>query len=305
MPRLTLIFFVLVTNGFAIDLKITDTTNTVIVLHDPSIDYGGLMGDKEMDGIRLYQGEAVVTAKWTNIRMVSITGKDASPTPRLKAEVVPKKGNRISTTLVNKGLEVIEAHLLFGIGFADIEVVVHRQSVVHSMVEFTDGSTIAQASPPDMRIPIALALAWPDRVPEAASPVDWRHAHAWTFEPLDEKAFPAVSLAREVGAAGGTAPAVYNAANEVAVAAFLDGRLPFLIVRGRLGGSAEQRGQTQPAVGRHHGQHPPAGHEDAGQLLDRGCPGADGWSCRQPAHRPRHCQTARIHHRCHDRTGPR
>jgi 1-deoxy-D-xylulose-5-phosphate reductoisomerase len=132
-----------------------------------------------------------------------------------------------SATLVNKGLEVIEAHLLFGIGFEAIEVVVHRQSVVHSMVEFADGSTIAQASPPDMRIPIALALAWPDRVPDAASPMDWTKGHTWTFEPLDEGAFPAVALARAAGTAGGTAPAVYNAANEVCVEAFLAGRLPF------------------------------------------------------------------------------
>jgi 1-deoxy-D-xylulose-5-phosphate reductoisomerase len=132
-----------------------------------------------------------------------------------------------SATLVNKGLELIEAHLLFDIGFDAIEVVVHRQSVIHSMVEFADGSTIAQASPPDMRIPIALALAWPDRVPDAASPVDWTKPQTWTFEPLDEGAFPAVTLAREVGTAGGTAPAVYNAANEVCVDAFLAGRLRF------------------------------------------------------------------------------
>jgi 1-deoxy-D-xylulose-5-phosphate reductoisomerase len=132
-----------------------------------------------------------------------------------------------SATLVNKGLELIEAHLLFGIGFDAIEVVVHRQSVVHSMVEFADGSTIAQASPPDMRIPIALALAWPARVPDAASPVDWSKAHTWTFEPLDESAFPAVTLARAAGTAGGTAPAVYNAANEVCVEAFLAGGLRF------------------------------------------------------------------------------
>jgi 1-deoxy-D-xylulose-5-phosphate reductoisomerase len=132
-----------------------------------------------------------------------------------------------SATLVNKGLEVIEAHLLFGVGFDAIEVVVHRQSVVHSMVEFADGSTIAQASPPDMRIPIALALGWPDRVPGAAPAVDWSTAHTWTFEPLDEKAFPAVRIAREAGTAGGTAPATYNAANEVCVDAFLAGRLAF------------------------------------------------------------------------------
>jgi len=132
-----------------------------------------------------------------------------------------------SATLVNKGLEVIEAHLLFDIPFERIDVVVHRQSVIHSMVEFTDGSTIAQASPPDMRIPIALALGWPDRVPDAAPAVDWTTAHTWTFEPLDELAFPAVTLARQAGAAGGTAPAIYNAANEECVDAFLAGRIPF------------------------------------------------------------------------------
>jgi 1-deoxy-D-xylulose 5-phosphate reductoisomerase len=132
-----------------------------------------------------------------------------------------------SATLVNKGLEVIEAHLLFGIPFDRIDVVVHRQSVIHSMVEFADGSTIAQASPPDMRIPIALALGWPDRVADAAPAVDWTSAHTWTFEPLDELAFPAVTLARQAGAAGGTVPAVYNAANEECVDAFLTGRIPF------------------------------------------------------------------------------
>jgi 1-deoxy-D-xylulose-5-phosphate reductoisomerase len=135
-----------------------------------------------------------------------------------------------SATLVNKGLEVIEAHLLFGLGFDRIKVVVHPQSVIHSMVEFTDGSTIAQASPPDMRIPIALALGWPDRVPGAAPAIDWSSAHTWTFEPLDESAFPAVSIARQAGQAGGTAPAAYNAANEVCVAAFLGGRLPFVAI---------------------------------------------------------------------------
>ena len=132
-----------------------------------------------------------------------------------------------SATLVNKGLEVIEAHLLFGIPFDRIEVVVHPTSVVHSMVEFVDGSTLVQASPPTMLIPIALGLSWPDRVPEAAPPVDWTTAQAWEFFPLDEDAFPAVTLAREAGARGGTAPAVYNAANEVAVDAFRTGGLGF------------------------------------------------------------------------------
>ncbi|WP_123391731.1 1-deoxy-D-xylulose-5-phosphate reductoisomerase [Nocardioides aurantiacus] len=133
-----------------------------------------------------------------------------------------------SATLVNKGLEVIEAHLLFGIPFEDIEVVVHPTSVVHSMVEFTDGSTLAQASPPTMLIPIALGLAWPDRVPGTAPAVDWTTAQTWEFSPLDDEAFPAVRLAREAGTRGGTAPAVYNAANEVCVEAFRRGRLRFV-----------------------------------------------------------------------------
>ena len=132
-----------------------------------------------------------------------------------------------SATLVNKGLEVIEAHLLFDLPFERIDVVVHPQSVVHSMVEFADGSTMVQASPPDMRLPIAWALGWPDRVAGAAPPCDWTRATTWEFEPLDEEAFPAVALARRAGAAGGTAPAVFNAADEEAVGAFLGGRLPF------------------------------------------------------------------------------
>jgi 1-deoxy-D-xylulose-5-phosphate reductoisomerase len=132
-----------------------------------------------------------------------------------------------SATLVNKGLELIEAHLLFDLPLSAIDVVVHPQSIVHSMVEFTDGSTLAQCSPPDMRLPIAMALAWPQRVPDAVPACDWTTAQTWTFEPLDDEAFPAVRLAREVGTAGGVAPAVYNAANEEAVAAFLGGDLAF------------------------------------------------------------------------------
>ena len=133
-----------------------------------------------------------------------------------------------SATLVNKGLEVIEAHLLFDIPYERIDVVVHPQSIVHSMVEFTDGSTLAQVSPPDMRLTISLALGWPDRVPDAAPAMDWTTAQNWIFEPLDDSAFPAVSLARRAGAAGGCAPAVYNAANEALVAAFHDGSIGFL-----------------------------------------------------------------------------
>jgi 1-deoxy-D-xylulose-5-phosphate reductoisomerase len=133
-----------------------------------------------------------------------------------------------SATLVNKGLEVIEAHELYRIPYDRIEVVVHPQSVLHSMVEFIDGSTLAQASPPDMRLPIALALGWPDRVPDATAAVDWTATHTWRLEPLDNEAFPAVALARAAGEAGRCQPAIYNAANEECVAAFVAGQLPFL-----------------------------------------------------------------------------
>jgi 1-deoxy-D-xylulose-5-phosphate reductoisomerase len=133
-----------------------------------------------------------------------------------------------SATLVNKGLEVIEAHELFGTSYDDIEVMVHPTSVIHSMVEFADGSTILQASPPDMRLPISLALGWPDRVPEAAAAVDWRASHVWELFPLDDEAFPAVALAKAAGRAAHCRPAIYNAANEECVAGFTEGKLPFL-----------------------------------------------------------------------------
>jgi 1-deoxy-D-xylulose-5-phosphate reductoisomerase len=129
---------------------------------------------------------------------------------------------------VNKGLEVIEAHELFGTPYADIEVMVHPQSVIHSMVEFVDGSTLAQCSPPDMRLPIALALGWPDRVADAAPAVDWTASHTWELRPLDHEAFPAVGLAKAAGQAGRCRPAIFNAANEECVAAFAAGTLPFL-----------------------------------------------------------------------------
>ncbi|MBN9111023.1 MAG: 1-deoxy-D-xylulose-5-phosphate reductoisomerase [Pseudonocardia sp.] len=133
-----------------------------------------------------------------------------------------------SATLVNKGLELIEAHLLFDVPYDRIDVAVHPQSIVHSMVTFVDGSTIAQASPPDMRLPIALALGWPARVPGAAAACTWDLAQAWTFEPLDDDAFPGVRLARAAGTTGGCLPAVFNAANEEAVAAFVAGGLSYL-----------------------------------------------------------------------------
>jgi len=161
---------------------------------------------------------------WPKERLAGVTPEQAlaHPTWRMGPLVTTN-----SATLVNKGLEVIEAHLLFGFGLDKIDVVVHPQSIVHSMVEFTDGATVVMASPPDMRIPIALGMAWPDRVPGAAPGLDWSTAATWTFEPLDDEAFPAVALAREAARLGGTAPAVYNAANEACVADFLAGRIPF------------------------------------------------------------------------------
>lgn len=135
-----------------------------------------------------------------------------------------------SATLVNKGLEVIEAHYLFGIPYSKIEAVIHPQSIVHSMVEFKDGSTIAQASPPDMKGPIAYAISYPDRVSDAMKAIDWKTPQAWSFEPIDNEKFPAVDLARRCGALGGAVAAMYNAANEVAVAAFMREEIQFTAI---------------------------------------------------------------------------
>jgi 1-deoxy-D-xylulose-5-phosphate reductoisomerase len=155
----------------------------------------------------------------------SVTPQDALAHPNFSMGPVISTN---SATLVNKGLEVIEAHLLFDVPFERIEVVVHPQQMIHSMVEFIDGSTMAQAGPPSMLIPIALGMSWPDRVPDAGPSVDWTKASSWDFFPLDEKAFPAVALARAVGAAGSCFPAVFNAANEECVGAFLAGRIRFV-----------------------------------------------------------------------------
>ena len=135
-----------------------------------------------------------------------------------------------SATLMNKGLEVIEAHLLFGIDFKNIEVVVHPQSIVHSMVEFVDGSTMAQASPPNMKVPIALALSWPDRLEDISPAIDWTKSVHWNFETVDENIFSALSVARKAGLAAGTAPAVMNAANEICVQGFIERKLSFLSI---------------------------------------------------------------------------
>ncbi|MGW9348254.1 1-deoxy-D-xylulose-5-phosphate reductoisomerase [Nocardiopsis flavescens] len=174
-----------------------------------------------------------------------------------------------SATLVNKGLEVIEANLLFDIPFDRIDVVVHPQSIVHSMVEYVDGSTIAKASPPSMMIPIAYGMSAPDRVADAAPGMDWTRAQTWTFEPLDHEAFPAVRLACEVGEAGGTAPAVYNAANEEAVAAFLAGNLAFPSILDTVARVVSEHQRTE---------RPGAASHRPGDLTLDDVYAADGWA---------------------------
>ena len=154
-----------------------------------------------------------------------------------------------SATLVNKGLELLEAHLLYGVELDRLDVVVHPQSIVHSMVQFIDGSTLAQCSPPDMKLPIALGLSWPDRLQGVASACDWGTASSWTFEPLDQVAFPAVELARRAGRLGGTAPAVYNAANEVCVDAFHDRRVGFTQILDIVALVLREHASSDPDVG--------------------------------------------------------
>jgi 1-deoxy-D-xylulose-5-phosphate reductoisomerase len=175
-------------------------------------------------------GKLILTASggpfrgWSREQLQDVTPAQALAHPTW---VMGKVVTTNSATMVNKGLELIEAHLLFDIPFERIEVTVHPQSVVHSMVEFVDGSVLAQCSPPDMRLPIALGMSWPERVPNVAKACDWTKAATWTFEPLDESVFGAVRLARQVGTAGLTYPAVYNAANEQAVEAFHAGWIGF------------------------------------------------------------------------------
>ncbi len=161
---------------------------------------------------------------WSREQLQDVTPAQALAHPTW---VMGKVVTTNSATMVNKGLELIEAHLLFDIPFDRIEVTVHPQSIVHSMVEFVDGSVLAQCSPPDMRLPIALGMSWPERVPNVAQACDWTKAATWSFEPLNESVFGAVRLARQVGSAGLTYPAVYNAANEQAVEAFHAGWIGF------------------------------------------------------------------------------
>lgn len=163
----------------------------------------------------------------TRAQLASVTPADAldHPTWNMGAKITVD-----SSTLMNKGLEVIEAHELFGVEYDRIEVVVHPQSIVHSMVEFHDGATVAQLSMPDMRLPIGLALAAPERLPEPYGAIDWRTLGALTFEAPDTGTFRCLDLAYRAGRAGGTAPAILSAANEIAVEAFLAGGLPWVAI---------------------------------------------------------------------------
>ena len=212
---------------------------------------------------------------WSRERLATVTPAQALDHPTWSMGPLVTVN---SSTLVNKGLEVIEAHLLFDIPFDRIDVVVHPQSVVHSMVEFTDGSTLAQASPPDMRLPIAWALGWPERVADAAPACDWTSAATWEFTPVDHEAFPAIGVARRAGAAGGTAPAVFNAADEVCVAAFLEGRLPYLgIVEVVSSVLDEHLGRASSAASEDYGNHGGSG----GVLTVDDVLGADAWARRR------------------------
>lgn len=161
---------------------------------------------------------------WTREKMWEVTPEQAAAHPTW---AMGQMNTLNSATLINKGLELVEATLLFETDADLIDVTVHPQSIIHSMITFTDGATIAQASPPSMKLPIALALDWPHRVPKAQPALDFTAAHTWTFEPVDDAAFPAVQLARHVAKQKGTYPAVYNAANEEAAEAFLRGRIKF------------------------------------------------------------------------------
>ena len=161
---------------------------------------------------------------WTAERLRSVTVDDALAHPTWS---MGPKITIDSSTLMNKGLEVIEAHELFGIGYDRIDIVVHPQSIVHSMVELRDGSTLAQLSNPDMRLPIGYALGWPDRVATSFGALDWSGVQTLTFEPPDRAVFGCIDLAYEAGRCGGSAPAWLSAANEVAVEAFLGHALPW------------------------------------------------------------------------------
>ena len=151
-----------------------------------------------------------------------------------------------SATLVNKAHEIIEAHHLYAMDYSHIEAVIHPQSVVHSMVEYIDGATIAQASPPNMKGPISYAINWPERLKSATPAMDWKQSHAWEFEPVDQERFPAIELAKRCGELGGGLPAIFNASNEVAVEAFLKGSIAFTSIMECVEQSVQRLGGSNP-----------------------------------------------------------
>ncbi len=153
-----------------------------------------------------------------------------------------------SATLVNKAHEIIEAHHLYQMNYSQIEAVIHPQSVIHSMVEFVDGATIAQASPPNMKGPISYAINWPDRLKSATPAMDWKQTQSWDFEPIDHERFPAIELAKRCGELGGGLPAIFNASNEVAVEAFLKGSIAFTSIMECVEQSVQRLGGSNPSV---------------------------------------------------------
>jgi len=182
---------------------------------------------------------------WSPARLRSVGVDDALAHPTWR---MGPQNTVDSSTLMNKGLEVIEAHELFGVDYDRIEVVVHPQSIVHSMVDFCDGSTVAQLSRPDMRLPIGYALGWPARLPEAFGAIDWSTLGRLDFEPPDRSVFRCLALAEAAGRLGGTAPAWLNAANEVAVAAFLAGRIPWLGIADVVDRTMQRCQRTDPTT---------------------------------------------------------
>ena len=215
--------------GGELVMKLAKPDQLIPVDSEHSAIWQSMMAGKKEEVSRL-----VLTASGGPFReradLSSVTVEDALAHPTwLMGPVVTIN----SATLVNKGLEIIEAHYLFGLPYSRIDAVIHPQSVIHSMVEYIDGSTIAQASPPNMKGPIAYAINWPQRVAKATAPIDWMQNHSWNFSPIDIARFPAISLARSCGDAGGSMPAIFNAANESFVAAFLARKIAFTsIIKG-------------------------------------------------------------------------
>jgi 1-deoxy-D-xylulose-5-phosphate reductoisomerase len=202
-----------------------------------------------MSGKRSEVSKLVLTASGGPFRerkdLLSVTVEEALAHPTWSMGPVISIN---SATLVNKAHEIIEAHHLYSMEYSKIEAVIHPQSVIHSMVEFNDGATIAQASPPNMKGPIAYAINWPDRLKAATPAIDWKQSHSWSFEPIDQVRFPAVELAKRCGELGGGLPAIFNAANEVAVDAFLKGSITFVSIMECVEQSVQKLGGANPSA---------------------------------------------------------